>query len=374
MNFTISKSAFYNSLSLVSKAISSTSPLPALTGVKIDIFEDRLVLTGASSEFSIRHDLFVDHEINQLKIYETGQILMDARNLSEIVRKLDSNTLSMETVDGLMVRITGNLAIFTLNSMVVDGYPRIDFSKPETALELDRALLSEMIRQTAFACSDRLTRPVLMGVNFSYDKHHLTAVATDSFRLARKQVPYEANIDPFNITIPKKALDEVVRLLEGDGHLSIAMDQKKIQFENDSILIQSQLLDDVFPETNRLIPISFVNEIVMNTHDLRNAIDRAAYIRMDGTSTVRMDIAQDNVLLTSQSQEIGSSKETLMVNHFEGEPLRLSYSGKFMMDALKAMNSSDVLIKFSGELKPFLVLNPHDETVLQLILPVRTFD
>ncbi|HHX07440.1 MAG TPA: DNA polymerase III subunit beta, partial [Erysipelothrix sp.] len=131
MNFTISKSAFYNSLSLVSKAISSTSPLPALTGVKIDIFEDRLVLTGASSEFSIRHDLFVDHEINHLKIYETGQILMDARNLSEIVRKLDSNTLSMETVDGLMVRITGNLAIFTLNSMVVDGYPRIDFSKPE---------------------------------------------------------------------------------------------------------------------------------------------------------------------------------------------------------------------------------------------------
>ena len=374
MNFTISKTAFYNSLSLVSKAISSTSPLPALTGVKIDILEDRLVLTGASSEFSIRHDILVEHEINQLSIFETGHVLMDARNLSEIVRKLDSNTLTMETVDGLMVRITGNLAIFTLNSMVVDSYPQIDFSKPETVLNLDRSLLSEMIRQTAFACSDRLTRPVLMGVNFSYDKHYLTAVATDSFRLARKQVTYEGDIDPFNITIPKKALDEVVRLLEGDGHLSIAMNQKKIQFMNSSVLIQSQLLDDVFPETNRLIPISFVNEIVMNTHDLRNAIDRAAYIRMDGTSTVRMDIAEDNVLLTSQSQEIGSSKETLMLNHFEGQSLRLSYSGKFMLDALKAINSSDVLIKFSGELKPFLVLNPHDETVLQLILPVRTFD
>ncbi len=374
MNFTISKTTFYNSLSLVSKAISSTSPLPALTGIKIDILEDRLILTGASSEFSIRHEILVEHEINQLKIYETGNILMDARNLLEIVRKLDSNSLTMETVDGLMVRITGNLAIFTLNSMVVDSYPKIDFSKPKTQLVLDRHLLADMIRQTSFASSDRLTRPVLMGVNFSYDKHYLTAVATDSFRLARKQVPFESDIDPFNITIPKKALDEVVRLLEGDGELSIAMDTKKIQFENESILIQSQLLDDVFPETNRLIPINFVNEIIMNTNDLKSAIGRAIFIRMDGTSTVRMDIQEDNVLLTSQSQEIGSSKETLMVNHFEGEPLRLSFSGKFMDEALRSINSSDVLIKFSGELKPFLILNPQDETLLQLILPVRTFD
>lgn len=374
MNFTISKTTFYNSLSLVSKAISNTSPLPALTGIKIDILDDRLIVTGASSEFSIQQEILASHEINQLRIYKTGQVLMDARNLIEIVRKLDSSTLSMETVDGLMVRITGNLAIFTLNSMVVESYPRIDFSTPETQLVLDRHLLSDMIRQTAFASSDRLTRPVLMGVNFSYDKHFLTAVATDSFRLARKQIPFEGDIDPFNITIPKKALDEVARLLEGDGELRIAMDAKKIQFQNESILIQSQLLDDVFPETNRLIPITFVNEIVMNTNDLRNAIGRAIFIRMDGTSTVRMDIQEDNVLLTSQSQEIGSSKETLMVNKFEGEPLRLSFSGKFMDEALRSISSPDVLIKFSGDLKPFLVLNPQDETLLQLILPVRTFD
>ena len=54
MDFRISKRYFFNALSIVGRAVSANSPLPALSGIKIDVLSDHILLTASDSLVSIQ--------------------------------------------------------------------------------------------------------------------------------------------------------------------------------------------------------------------------------------------------------------------------------------------------------------------------------
>lgn len=376
MNFSVSKSRLYNALSHVNKAISPNSPLPQLSGIKIDVLENQLILTASDSDLSIEHRLFLSESENALNITEVGSVVIDARYLLDIVRKLEDEIIHFELIDGSLIKIYDSLADYKINGMRSNQYPQIDFSEPEMSFTMDTNVLNQAINQTLFATSDRETRPVLTGVNFNYNaaSNKLVVIATDSYRLAQKTIQLDKVSEDFNITIPFKVLNELNRMIENVSEVDIALNEKKIQFKFDHILIQSRLLDGVFPETRRLIPTKFVTEIKLQTKQLLRAIDRASFIKQEGVSTVKFDIIPDEIVITNTSQEMGSFKESLSVDSFEGQNLKISFSTKFMMEALRSLNSLDVIIKYEGEMRPFLLLNPTDDSIIHLVLPVRSYD
>ncbi|NLC05425.1 MAG: DNA polymerase III subunit beta, partial [Erysipelothrix sp.] len=159
-----------------------------------------------------------------------------------------------------------------------------------------------------------------------------------------------------------------------EEHILMAISNNKVQFINDHNVIQSSLLDGIYPETNRLIPNQFIAEMKISSRDMLNAIDRASFSKSDGISIVRLNMSEEKVEMSSKSQEVGSSLEVLNPISYQGEKLTLSFSGKFMTDAIRALNSSEVLIQFSGEMKPFIITTSSDESIIQLVLPVRTYD
>lgn len=376
MNFSVSKNHLYHGLSLVSKAISPNSPLPQLSGIKMEVLENQIILTASDSDLSIEHKLFLSDAENKLEINEIGSVVIDARYLNDIVRKLEDEIIHFELIDGSLVKIYDSLADYKINGMRANQYPQIDFSEPALKLTMDGEVLSQSVLQVLFATSDRETRPVLTGVNFNYkaDDNKLVIIATDSYRLAHKTLKLEDVSENFNITIPRKVLGELARLVEPVKSVEIALNEKKIQFKFDHILIQSRLLDGVFPETKRLIPTEFVTEVTLGTKQLSRAIDRASFIKQEGISTVKFDIIPDEIVITNTSQEMGSFKESLSIDEFDGGPLRISFSTKFMSEALRSLNSLDVNIKFAGDMRPFLLTNPLDDSLLHLVLPVRSYD
>ena len=140
--------------------------------------------------------------------------------------------------------------------------------------------------------------------------------------------------------------------------------------------MQSRLLDGGYPETERLIPKEFGYTMVINRRALISAIDRTSFIKTDNMSIIRLQINnKDDIAVMNKSQEIGESREELFASSYEGEPLDISFSGNYVMDAAKALSSDEIMIRFTGEMKPF-VLTDADEnsTVLQLVLPVRTYN
>jgi DNA polymerase-3 subunit beta len=153
-------------------------------------------------------------------------------------------------------------------------------------------------------------------------------------------------------------------------------DHSKILFKYGNILFQSRLLEGNYPETSKLIPTEFPIVIKFNKENLATAIERASLLssRDGNNAIVKLNLRQDNIVeITSNSPEIGKVlEEVYPVDEIVGNPFKIAFSSKYILDALKIFNSSEVSINFTGEIRPFIIKGEYDENMLQLILPVRT--
>jgi len=371
MKFKIAKKEFLDALNLSSRAISSTTPLPSLSGIKIVVTNESLILISSDSNISIKTAIN-NNDQNTLVIEDSGEVVIDAKYILEIVRKISSDFINVEIVDGTLVKISGGFSEFKINGMKAFDYPEISFDlNNENPFKLNTAVFTQLIEETSFACSDKETRPVLTGVNLKAEDGMLFVNATDSYRLASKTVKLDADLK-FNITVPAKYLNEIIHSLVNVEEVTIVIDNQKISFVFGNSIISTRLLDDVFPDTNRLIPTTFTQTLLVNSRELINAVDRSSFIKSDGKSIVKMNVGSEKIEINSSNQ-IGSSYEQVQVIKLEGDPIEISCSGKYLTDAIKAIGKENVLIKFSGELKPMIIVAEDNEQLIQLISPVRTY-
>ena len=371
MHFKISKKTFYQSLDKVSRAISSSSPIPALSGIKIVVLNNEIQLTASDSDMSIYSVIHSD-DVNKLVIYEQGSIVIESRYILDIVRKIDSPIIEVQMDQGSLTKISGGNTEFKINGIVASDYPLIDFSTPEDKFTLSSDQLQKMILQTSFATTDRENRPILTGVNITCENQVLTFAATDSNRLARKSIDIPCD-SAINFIIPAVSLIKIARIIERNVDVEIAVSDKKVQFYFEDMIIQNRLIDGIFPDTNRFIPDSYQTIITLDSRDLLNAIDRASFIKsIDGVSIVNFQISENEFIISSKSQEVGSSVEEISEYTFEGLPIKISFSGKFLSEAIRAIEGSNIKISFEGEMKPFVVREVNDLNTTHLILPVRT--
>ena len=212
----------------------------------------------------------------------------------------------------------------------------------------------------------------MTGINFKATNNQLECTATDSYRLAKKVVSLNEDVT-FNITIPQKSLDEISKIIEKDEIIEMYVSDRKVLYVFDNNIIQTRLIDGSFPDTNRLIPNSFDYELNIDTHYLLNAIDRVSLLTNEQNNIIKLDMDDNQVLLSSYMQEIGSVEEILDKAFYKGEPLSISFSSKYVNEAIRAFNSSKIRILFTGEMKPFIIKDYENEDVIQLVLPVRTF-
>lgn len=372
MKFTIKKQPFYKSLYSVGRAASNHSPLPILSGIHITLENDTLTFIASDSNISIKEVLHASED-NKLTVFEEGSVVLESRYILEAVRKLDDEVISFEIIDGALTRISGNSAEYNINGSKADAYPAIDFRKPEVSFDILGKELAEIISQTAFACATSEERPILTGVNFKAEGTTLNCVASDSYRLAKKTIELKEPMN-FNIAVPASNLMEVMKSIAEDQDVTVAVSDKLVQFYVQETLIQSRLIDGIFPDVNRLIPNEYGFELTVNAHDMVNAIDRSSFLKSEGYWTVKLDLTPSTAIVSSHSQEIGSSEETLSPVDYKGGNLKISFSGRYMIEALKSFRTDIVKILFVGEMQAFILKNPQDDSIVQLVLPVRTFD
>ena len=370
MNFKINKKELLDALNISSRAISSTTPLPSLTGIKFVVEKETLTLISSDSNISIKIELNNSKE-KILEVIEEGEIVIDAKYILEIIRKIDAKSITIEIIDGTLIKIFGGNSEFKINCMKGSDYPEISFVSSGNPFPINSNIFKTIIDETAFACSDKDTRPVLTGVNFKCENSILKVNATDSYRLASKTLNLD-KVNNFDITIPNKYLIDVYHSIEDDKELFLAIDSSKIIFNFDNILIQTRLLDDQFPDTSKLLPSSFSQTLVINGKELNSAIDRASFIKSDGKNIVKLAINSEKVDITANNQT-SSSFETIKVISFEGNPFEISCSGKYLQDAINAIDSNEITISFSGDLKPMIITCKEDPSIIQLISPVRTY-
>jgi len=373
MRFIISKSKLTNALNIVSKAVTNKTPIAVLTGIKFDLKEEGLTLIGSDTDLSI--STFIKSEENNEKvitIFETGSCVLNSKYITEIIRKLDGDRVEIELVDGNLIKIIDQKSNFSLNSINVSEYPYIDFNFDNNIIKLKGDVLKQIISQTKFATSQKETRPILTGVNFKVDGNILEAVATDTYRLAKKKIII-SDTAYFNVTIPAKNLDEIYKIIDGGEDVTINFYEKKVLFKINDTIISTRVISGIYPDTTKLIPESFENKLNTLTSEFVSAIDRASLLSSDRNNIVKLSMNKDKVEISSRSQEIGSVVEKISNYEYNGNKLDISFSAQYIIDAIKAIGSNDVELSLNGEMKPFVVKNKEDDSVIQLVLPVRTY-
>lgn len=373
MKFSINKRLFNNALSNVSKAISPNSPVPSLSGIKIELKDNNLILTAADSTLSIIKTIPITSENYNIMVESTGVIVLDARYLLEMVRKIDGDTITIDVLDTTLTRIKGNKVEYTVNGMRAEDYPEIRTPHPETSFEIDADELVKSISQTIFAVSKKETRPVLTGVNLVNKSGLLSMIATDSFRLSRKQLKIDTIVS-FNVTIPARTLDIVDKIIEDNSTVTIYVGDMNLQFLIGDTIIQSRLIDGSFPETERLIPTTHSRRLVLNSMEILNALDRCSFIKNDGMALVKFSANASILNISSRNQEVGSSLDSLIPVSYEGDPIEISFCGDYAKEAIRALDDAQVNFLMDGEMKAFLITSDSDDTITQLILPVRSYN
>ena len=250
MKFIVQRNQLLASVQDVMKAISSRTAIPILTGMKIEAKETGIVLTGSDSDVSIESHIPAEEDgMVYVEDIEPGQIVLQARYFSEIVRKLPESTIEINVDKQLQVTIRSGKAEFNLNGQDAEEYPHLPKLNTDDSFELPIDLLKSVIKQTVFAVSTMETRPILTGVHLKLEEHKLQFTATDSHRLASREIPVEdANTSFSSVVIPGKSLNELSKILDDtEESIDISVTDNQILFRTKHLNFLSRLLDGNYP-------------------------------------------------------------------------------------------------------------------------------
>lgn len=375
MKFTIKKEVLMEAINKVSKAISSRNVIPVLAGIKFDLTSKKLVLTASDNDITIQTFINCDDE-DIIKVKEEGSIIIQGKYISDIVRKLPDKYINIEVVDELKILIYTENSEFNLNGISESEYPNIDLGESKSHIELSPSVLKEIVNQTAFATSIDENKAILNGINFNITGDMLECNATDSYRLARKVIKLDkVSKENQNIVIPSRNLVEFTRIIDdSDEMIEIHIFNNKILFKYQNLLFQSRLINGTYPNTSNLLPKDYLVKLHFNINQFYDVVDRVSILTSDkDKNTVTLETDRNNLIMKSSSAEIGRVEEKMTITKDQDIDVKVSFSSKYMMDALKSFNTETVELHFVGEIKPILLKSSEDESLTQLVLPIRTY-
>ena len=373
MRFTIKREEFLKGLSIASRAVANKVAVPVLVNLKVELTENGLFITGSNYDLTIKTQ--VPYRFNGVEIirnYKEGATLINAKLITEIVRKMESEEITLDVIDSTIATISDNRSEYKLNCVRPEEYPDLDLEANGTKVTLTREQFNSLVSQTAFAASLKEQRPILTAMNLEASNGLLTATATDSARMARKDIRISEDIH-FVANVPARMMVEVDHLLEGIDSVDIAFSDKKALFSLDRTIVASRLIAGDYPNTKNIVPRVTNYHLEVNANDLIKAIDRANILSKDRENVVDLSMSENGVEISAKSQQIGSAVEKIDLFKYDGGDLRVSFNCEFVIAAVKALNCEDVTFAFVGEMKPFIVKNASDDSVIQIVTPVRTY-
>ena len=375
MKFTIKKEILLEALSKVSKAISTKNLIPVLAGIKFELKKKKLTLTATDNDITIQ-TIIESNNDDDFKIENEGSIIIQGKYILDIVRKLQDEYINVEVIDELKILIYTENSEFNLNGISESEYPSVGLEESKKKVDLNVETLRNIVFQTAFASSNEETKPVLTGINFNIVGDVLECNSTDSYRLARKVIKLDKSSDEnYNIVIPSHNLLELTKILGDDADIvELHIFNNKILFKTGNLKFESRLINGTYPNTSNLLPDDSMLVINTNLNDFYNVIDRVSILTSDKEKNiVTLETNGNTMILKSSSVEIGRVEEKMIVEKNNNEDIKISFSAKYMMEALKSFSTESVDLYFVGEIKPILVKSIEDETLTQLVLPIRTY-
>lgn len=366
MKFTCEKVKLVSAISIAIRTVSPKSAISALEGIHVRAGEN-LHLTGFNLETGI--SVQMDAEIS-----ECGECVMPARLFFDIVRKMPDDYVTVFVNDNLKANISSGISSFSIMAMDAEDYPELPDVAFSNGISIPQRALRELIGGTIFATSQNQARPILTGCLIEVEEYDITMVAVDGFRLARRS--YHTSIPTgrlLKFVVPADALREVEKILEDTEENAVfTLGPKHILFEIGNATLVCRILEGEFLDWRRVIPDFNPIRLCANVSTITNSIERVNLIVSEKIkSPVRCLFSKDCADFRTVTT-IGSAHDACSVSG-DGKELEIGFNCRYLLDALKAIPTSEVILELSDQLSP-IVLTPCDKNEYDfsyMVLPVR---
>lgn len=366
MKILCSKDQLSNAVSYTQRAVSIRSTLALLDGILFEASNEQIKLTGYDLETGIEAilpggDVFIP-----------GSIVLNARMLHEIVRKLPEDVVTIDVDDHNIATINSGNSQFKIKGMDAQGYPKLPEMEDVSKVKVPQKTLREMISQTLFAVSTDLSRPSFNGILFNSKRDYLELVAVDGFRLALRREPMEEEMPEVHFLIPGKALREIQAILGETGDVEIYTTQNHIQFEMGDVKLISRLIQQEFMNYNSILPQSSTTTVIVDTKAFYQAVERASLIVPSEDRRFPMNLTFDRykTMIIQANTELGNLYDEVTVT-MEGEDLDVDFNPRYFIDALKVITDEQIMLSFNGPIGPCVIRPVEGDKFSYLVLPLR---
>lgn len=349
----------------VIRAVSSKVTIPTIEGILIECGSDTLSLTGYDFEFGINTILSVN-------VIDPGAIVINAKVLCDIIRKLADEEVTIET-NGTSVSIISGAAQYNITGIDADDYPELPSVNGGYPLDLDQKLLYSMVIQTLFAVAEtESSKPVYTGLKFEMKENELKLIGVDGYRLAIRTEKVDYSGDDITFIVPKKTIRELMKLIdcESENNISICVGRRHIVFEIENYSIISRLLEGEFLDYNSAVPKTTSTTVLINTTDAINCIERTLPVIENNQKNPIRCLFDNDQMRVSTVSSLGRVVDYTHANT-SGDRVEIGFNSKFVLDALNASDTDEVRIELSGPVSPVKIMPVNSNNFLFLVLPMR---
>ncbi len=371
MRITCSKAELFKGIQTVQNIVSTKTTLPILSHILMEAKDNQLRLASTDLETGIEC-------LIPVKVIEKGGITVPARKIGEIVRDLPDAEVNL-TVKDQTITLDCEKGVFKISGLEREDFPEIPQLAEKRSFVLKQEILKGMLKKTSFAVSHDETRYALNGIFFVIKDNKLKLVATDGRRLAyvERKVKMPPGLEG-EVIVPTKAANEISRILdEGSGELKIVLGDNQIAFHLDNIKLISRLIEGHFPDYQKVIPKKCKEKVIIKREPFLSALKRVSVLTSEKANSVRFDISQNKILLSTTASEIGEAKEELDLD-YAGEEIGVAFNPVYMLDFLKNEEEENIYLEVTDSLSPGLMRpdisgagKSNEQKSLYVIMPMK---
>lgn len=363
LKFSCNQKDFSSAVTNVQRAVSTKTNLPALEGILIKAEEGRITLCGYDLEIGIT--TFIE-----CNVQEKGEIVVSAKLLGEIVRRLPENTVNIETDEKMIVYINSGLAEYNIVGISSEEYPELPKVEEMENISINSNILKTMIKQTIFATSDDLTKPIYTGSLFDIENNLMKIVSVDGFRMAVRQETISCDKNS-KFVVPSKTLSEILKLItDEEKNVEIIIGQRHAVFKVENYSIISRLIEGNFLDYKTTIPPDNKTEIVINTRNFIAAVERMSLLTSDKIQSPIRCVVEDTQVKLFCSTAIGKANDSILAE-IAGENVEIGLNCRYLLDALKNTETDEIKIQLNGSLTPMKIVPIQGDSFLFLVVPMR---
>jgi len=364
MKLVCSKSNLLNGVNIVSKAVPNRTTMSILECILIDASGSSIKLIANDTELGI--ETIVEGDIK-----EKGKIALDAKILTEIVRKLPDSDVTIECDSSLKTYIVCDKANFTIIGKPADEFTYLPNVERLDSINVSQFTLKEVIRQTIFSIADNDNNKIMTGELFEINNDILKVVSLDGHRISVRKINLKSSYNNKKVIVPGKTLNEISKILSGeaDKDVNIFFTGKHIIFEFDSTTVVSRLIEGEYFKIDQMLSSDYETKVSINKKDLYNSIDRATLLVKEGDKKpIIMNITDESIELKINST-VGSLDEDISITK-QGKDILIGFNPKFMMDALRVIDDEVIDIYLVNPKAPCFIKN-SEESYIYMVLPVN---